>query len=111
MATESPIVWDQVSVQAVFKDYCYENRERATRVLDQGFPPSAVDGHLGNTLLHYVVRYRDVQPLVPRMLAAGWDPNARNNTGLTPMHWACASGNVEVLQTLMAAGGRLDAVV
>ncbi len=26
------------------------------------------------------------------------------------MHWACASGNVQVLQTLMAAGGRLDAV-
>jgi hypothetical protein len=80
-----------------------------TAALDAGFPATATDD-FGCTLLHYVPYvYYKLQPLVPRLLASGWDPNARNHSGATPMHDACVCGELGFLQVLVAGGGRLNA--
>jgi len=99
--------WVTSTVEAVF-DGC-RNIHKVRNALDRGFPLTATDQKHGNTLLHFVALYSSVHALVPRMLAAGWDPNARNRGGYTPVHWACASGKVHIVQALVAAGGRLDA--
>ena len=40
-----------------------------------------------------------------RLLLQFCNPNAASNDGLTPMHWACIAGHVEVAQLLAACGG------
>ncbi|OJJ53492.1 hypothetical protein ASPSYDRAFT_50994 [Aspergillus sydowii CBS 593.65] len=37
-------------------------------------------------------------------LSAGADINVLNNTGRTPLHWAAANGNWEVVETLLDRG-------
>ena len=41
-------------------------------------------------------------------LAAGADPNARDENGDAPLHWAAASGHMSVVVALLAAGAKPD---
>lgn len=43
------------------------------------------------------------------LLKRGADPRARSKTGMTPLHWAAARGQTNVLVSLAAAGAELDA--
>jgi ankyrin repeat protein len=78
-----------------------------TAAVDGGFPVTATDVY-GCTLLHYVAFQEEFKLLVPRMLASGWDPNAKNHKGVTPVHYACLDGASDALQMLVAAGGLLN---
>lgn len=40
------------------------------------------------------------------LLAAGADPQSRDVAGAKPMHFAARCGNVETINTLLAAGAR-----
>ena len=41
---------------------------------------------------------------IEALLAAGVDPNARNNKAETPLHYAAIVGHVEAIEALLAAG-------
>ena len=46
---------------------------------------------------------------VKQHLAAGTDVNAKNDGGLTPLHWAAHEGHKEIAQLLIAAGADVNA--
>ena len=41
---------------------------------------------------------------VTRCLQTGMDPEARSESGYTPLHWAASSGKAETIEVLIAAG-------
>ncbi len=43
--------------------------------------------------------------IMQALLRAGADPNAKDRSGDTPLHWACFSGNLDAVVTLLEAGG------
>ncbi len=55
----------------------------------------------GTSALHWAVYHNDVDT-VDRLLAAGADPNLKNDYGATPMSEAAVVGNVKVLRALLA---------
>jgi hypothetical protein len=90
----------------VFWDVTFGPRTALENALIRGFPATAVDDD-NNTLLHIVVCRMKMASSVPGMLASGWDPNAKNRWGRTPVHNACRSGALDILQELVEAGGSL----
>lgn len=61
------------------------------------------------TALHMAAAY-GVEPLVNRLLAAGADPNCFNSFGYSPLLEACHRGFGSIVNTLVAAGARIDYV-
>src|SRR5207248_7456984 len=62
----------------------------------------------GFTPLHSAVADDEgaaMRDIVRALLDAGADPNARSASGGTPLHTAAFTGNVAVLEMLLAAGG------
>jgi len=105
-------LWDAVRIKAVFEAAERWDVQAVKLALDDGFPVDAVDMWRHDTLLHCVAglsRPR-MQALVPRMLAAGWDPNAVNKFGCTPLHCACEAGYVDTVRAMVHAGGALTAM-
>ncbi|MEU8843768.1 ankyrin repeat domain-containing protein [Streptomyces roseus] len=78
-------------------------------LLDAGTDPRVRDAR-GRTLLHEL-HLLDHEVLLPRLLAAGLDLEARTKTGLTPLQVAvhCA-GSAELVRAFLAAGSRIDVV-
>jgi ankyrin repeat protein len=80
------------------------NKDTATaRTLLTTTPRVDVNQHTadGTTALHWAVYHNDAD-LVDRLLAAGANPNAKNDYGATPMSEAAVVGNVQVLKSLLA---------
>ncbi|MEV7617804.1 ankyrin repeat domain-containing protein [Streptomyces sp. NPDC089799] len=78
-------------------------------LLDAGFDPRA-HGAGGRSLLH-VLHLLDHEPLLPRLLAAGLDPEARDKLGRTPLLAAVhGGGSADLVRALLAAGCRIDVV-
>jgi ankyrin repeat protein len=48
-------------------------------------------------------------PEVLRLLSLGADVNAEDNIGVTPLHWACYCGHMQVLQALREHGADIEA--
>lgn len=61
----------------------------------------------GTSALHWAVYHGD-ENLVVRLLAAGANPNARNDYGSTPMAEAAIRGDVRLLRALLAAGAEVE---
>jgi ankyrin len=61
----------------------------------------------GTTPLHWAVYNNDVA-LVERLLAAGANPNARNDYNSTPLVEAAVVGNPEVIRKLLKAGADVE---
>jgi ankyrin repeat protein len=77
-------------------------------LLEHGADPRMASKPAGFTALHSAVADdtgSDVKDLVRMLLEAGADPNARSATAGTPVHTAAFTGNVPVLELLLAAGG------
>jgi hypothetical protein len=109
MAAEAAC-WENASCREAIFDAVSAGRvevEDVEAALTAGFPSDAVDNR-GNTLLHKVVANTEYHTLVPRLLENHWDPNARNDSGKTPVCTACVVGKLSLVQTLVQAGGRLD---
>jgi len=47
-------------------------------------------------------------PAVRLMLAAGWPPAVRTETGATALHWAAFHGNVDITRELLRHGAAVD---
>ncbi len=65
---------------------------------------SRAQGMNGHTLLNLAGSFRAFK-CIPLLLAAGADPNAPSNRGLTPLHGAAYGGHTELARQLLAAGG------
>ncbi|WP_432128451.1 ankyrin repeat domain-containing protein [Streptomyces sp. bgisy082] len=78
-------------------------------LLDAGVDPRVRDAR-GRGLLHSL-HLLDHDALLPRLLAAGLDLEARDREGRTPLlsavHWG---GSAELVGALLAAGSRIDVV-
>jgi ankyrin repeat protein len=61
----------------------------------------------GTTALHWAVYNNDIA-LVDRLLAAGANPNARNDYNSTPLVEAAVVGNVDVIRKLLKAGADVE---
>ncbi|WP_158684989.1 ankyrin repeat domain-containing protein [Streptomyces sp. LaPpAH-108] len=78
-------------------------------LLDAGVDPHVRDA-AGLTLLH-VLHLLDHRELLPRLLAAGLDLEARSKTGRTPLQNAVEHrGSADLVQDLLDAGARIDGV-
>jgi ankyrin repeat protein len=60
----------------------------------------------GRTLLHHVVS-RDAGA-VKRLLSRGADPNAADDVGQTPLHWAAYIGRSDIVRLLLKYGANLN---
>jgi hypothetical protein len=79
-----------------------------TALLDAGFDPR-VRGPRRRTLLHALNLLGP--ELLPRLLAAGLDLEARDSLDRTPLHVAVGErGSRELVEALLAAGARVDVV-
>ena len=84
-----------------------ENVAVVAAALDSGFPETAMD-ITGKTLLHMAAECEELTHLIPRMLAAHWDPNIKSGgAGFTPVVLACRRANLEALKLLVAGGAVL----
>ncbi|MGQ4375162.1 ankyrin repeat domain-containing protein [Streptomyces sp. SAS_267] len=78
-------------------------------LLDAGVDPRVRDPK-GRTLLH-LLNLLDHEPLLPRLLAEGLDLEARDQRQRTPLYVAANDlGSKALVEALVAAGARLDAV-
>ncbi|MEU7470765.1 ankyrin repeat domain-containing protein [Streptomyces sp. NPDC044984] len=76
-------------------------------LLDAGVDPRARDAS-GRSLLH-VLHLLDHEPLLPRLLAAGLDLEARDQRDRTPLFVAVNDGGSRALvEALLAVGARID---
>jgi ankyrin repeat protein len=91
----------------VFTAALYRRTHEVMAALDAGLPPNAGCDRFDHTLLHSVLYMHDV---LQRMLDSGWDPNAKDKNGRTPVHMACFQANLQAVQQLVAAGGKLDSL-
>lgn len=57
----------------------------------------------GDSDLHDAVLSGSLEVL-NELLAAGADPNIRNNSGSTPLHYAASQNNINAIKALLAAG-------
>ncbi|MFL1427543.1 MULTISPECIES: hypothetical protein [unclassified Nocardiopsis] len=75
--------------------------------LDAGGDPHVRDGD-GRTLLHHLA-HLDHEALLPRLLAAGLDPDGEDLNRQAPLcHLARFDGTVPLLRALISAGARTD---
>ena len=78
-------------------------------LLDAGVDPHVRDGRK-HTLLH-LLHMVDHRELLPRLLEAGLDLEARNQYNRTPLHMAVGEyGSPDLVRALVDAGARLDVV-
>jgi uncharacterized protein len=63
---------------------------------------------MGRTALHYAALEQN-SPEVRKLLAAGLDPNARDDNGFTPLHFATQSNSLSASEALLSAGAEVDA--
>ncbi|MFE0041095.1 ankyrin repeat domain-containing protein [Streptomyces sp. NPDC059015] len=78
-------------------------------LLDSGVDPRVRDG-AGRTLLH-ALYLLDHEELLPRLLSAGADLEAADDSGRTPLFTAVSEGGSRTLvEALIAAGARIDTV-
>jgi hypothetical protein len=83
------------------------NTRAVLAALDAGFDPRVSDGE-GAGLLHKLAN-ADHTVLLPRLLAAGLDVDARTRSGLTPLHAAVLlDGPVALVRALLSVGARVD---
>jgi hypothetical protein len=95
--------------QELFMRALHGDAPGVLRMLDQDASPFVRDGR-GRTLLHYVHMLDHIE-LLPRLLDAGLDLEARDRLGRTPLLSAVAEyGMEEVIRALVTAGARTDAV-
>ncbi len=109
--------WDELVVisRTAFPDEAEDDpfmllreSERARLIAMLDADPSAVRavGRKGASLLHHATRDAE---LVQLLLEREADPNARDDAGRTPLHWAARYNTPEAIEALLDAGAGPDA--
>ncbi|MFB4318241.1 ankyrin repeat domain-containing protein [Actinomadura sp. 21ATH] len=88
----------------LFRRVAYGDTEGVLRMLDAGHDPHTRDGN-GRTLLHCLDSVHH-EELLPRLLAAGVDLEARDALGRTPLLAAAWSAPAAAVRALLDAGAR-----
>jgi ankyrin repeat protein len=78
-------------------------------LLARKVPVSAADKR-GETALHAAARNGNTK-LVQRLLMAGADPMAKDNSGWRPLELATSYGHADAVKSLLAAGAKVTPVV
>jgi ankyrin repeat protein len=86
-----------------------EADEIAALILARRVPVSATNKR-GETALHAAARKGNIR-LIQRLLKAGADPMAKDNSGWRPLELATSYGHTEAMKSLLAAGAQVTAVV
>lgn len=87
-------------VEEVFMSYY--NNDRLLRYLIKNGMNINSKNQLGNSLIWAILKANNSEYLIERFRARGGDINSFNNSGITPLHKACITGNSEVVSTLLA---------
>jgi ankyrin repeat protein len=105
---DSPIV-EPIEKVAPLVVAARDSDATALSALLTAHPPAPVNQRTadGTSALHWAVHHGDAE-LVARLLAAGADPNARNDYGATPMSEAAIREDVSLLRRLLAAGANVE---
>lgn len=86
--------------------------ECAETLLDAGASLAVMSRNsTANTPLHAALAGATNARLVERLLDAGADPNARGETGITPLHLAASRGDAALCSLLMARGADTGATM
>ncbi len=85
----------------------FNDVERIRRCLEAGVTWERT--WYGGTILHRVARWTSNPTVVSLFLDAGYDPNAKDDDGSTPLHWAGANENAMVTWALVEGGARVNA--
>jgi len=99
---------DDAGVSAVLLAHYYGKDDVAKVLIEHGADVTMASKPAGFTPLHSAVADdagEATKDLVRMLLDAGADPNARSATDGTPVHTAAFTGNIPVLQMLLAYGG------
>ena len=82
-------------------------------LIDAGANPAFPAGHTLWTALHFAAAGlggEESAKVVKELIAAGADPDSRNDQLRTPLHLAASSSNVVVLKALLVAGSDVDSI-
>jgi ankyrin repeat protein len=63
----------------------------------------------GLTLLHFAAAYADNLEVAKVLVSMGANVNAKEQTGITPLHNAARFGNVEIAKLLISKGANVNA--
>eukprot|EP00241_Pyramimonas_parkeae_P004902 CAMPEP_0114252342 /NCGR_PEP_ID=MMETSP0058-20121206/15781_1 /TAXON_ID=36894 /ORGANISM="Pyramimonas parkeae, CCMP726" /LENGTH=353 /DNA_ID=CAMNT_0001366261 /DNA_START=154 /DNA_END=1215 /DNA_ORIENTATION=- len=77
------------------------------RLLDEGADATS-KGQSGHTCLHLAALHGEVDVLHYLVAERKTDPNLIDDTGASPLHWACYSGNMKMITTLLACGAHVN---
>lgn len=81
------------------------NVEGIQSCISDGYDVRANDGLNGEGVLHRVAAMHNDPAVMRALIAAGAEPNQRDNTGLTALHWAANKNpNPQIVDTLISLG-------
>ena len=98
-------------IEFVFGRVSFDDIEMVEKYVPSEVSPNASTysqtNHL-HTLLQCAAAHGAVK-CAEYLISCGADPNKKNFTGFTPMHWAAYSGRTETLNLLSSNGAEIDA--
>jgi len=81
----------------------YGDLAAAQRLISEGADPT-VKGQSGHTCLHIAALHGQVHVLEYLLVKRKTEPNVFDNSGASPLHWACYSGNMRMISMLIDCG-------
>lgn len=91
--------WDKVAFWKTATE------EKVALCLEAGADPAGSQGYSGWAPLHLAAAHNNKAAVIALLVAAGADPNVRDNSGETPLHWAARKNvNPAIIVGLVAAG-------
>jgi ankyrin repeat protein len=101
---------DEMSSLERFVSACARGDRTRAEVMLQAEPGLRGELRREHHLMMNVPAERGDAAILETMLALGFNPNARDNDGVTPLHRAAMAGRVEAVRVLLAYGADVNAL-